>query len=90
MIDVGRWRTLDGAPRGKRPNIFNWTSWDDLRAYRDEQYELMTRGIIEYALYRKRVLRWCQRWRELCELRRWQDERARFRAEQQTAKEDQL
>jgi hypothetical protein len=81
---LGRWRTLDGAPRGKRPNIFNWTSWDDLIVYRDEQDELRRLGTITYTLYRKRVRRWCKRYRELLEHRHWMDELSRLRAEQQT------
>lgn len=77
---LGRYQTHDGAPRGKRPNIFDWNSWNDLIAYRDEQYKLMRLGTITYKLYRTRVLRWCKRYRELLEHRRWMDERT----EQQT------
>jgi hypothetical protein len=74
---VGRHRTLDGAPHGPRPRI---ESWNDLLIYRDEQWELMKRGIITEALYRKRVRRWCQRYRELAMYRHLLQERDRERA----------
>ncbi len=59
-----RWRTTDGAPKGKQACVWNWRSFDDLLRYRDEQRALMTQGVIPYRLFRLRVrrasARYCQ------------------------------
>lgn len=83
---LGRARTLDGAPKGKRPNIFNWTSFQDLLCYREEQLLLLEAGKITRQLFRTRVRRWARRWHEQSlRIRDW-EERDRLRAEQQTTK----
>jgi hypothetical protein len=90
MIYVGRWRTLDGAPRGKRPNIFDWTSFQDLLAYREEQLLLLEARQITLQLFRTRVHRWARRWHEQSlRIRDWQ-ERSRLRAEQKPTEENRL
>lgn len=76
-----RFRTRDGAPRGKRPDIFSWTSLQDLLQYREEQRLLMEAGEITSQLFRKRVRRWAGRWHEQSlRLRSW-EERARRQQE---------
>jgi hypothetical protein len=61
---LGRFRTCDGAPKGKRPDIFQWTCLQDLLRYRDEQLLLLEAGQITRQLFRTRVHRWARRWHE--------------------------
>jgi hypothetical protein len=71
-----RWRTLDGAPRGKRSDIFSWTSFQDLLQYREEQLLLLEAGQITLQLFRIRVRRWARRWHEQSlRLRSWEERR---------------
>jgi hypothetical protein len=75
MICLGRWRTRDGAPKGKRPNIFNWTSFQDFLQYREQQLLLLEAGKITVQLFRKRVRRWAGRWHEQSlRLRSWEQQ----------------
>lgn len=84
MICLGRFRTLDGAPRGRQARVWEWTCFDDVLRYRDQQLDLMDAGAITYQLFRIRIRRVCARYREMQSNRLYWKEQARLRAEQQT------
>jgi hypothetical protein len=80
---LGRAHTQDGAPRGPRPII---ESNYDLLRYRDQQLELMKAGQITERLYRIRVRRECENYRQfsLARYERQEYERERAAANQPT------
>jgi hypothetical protein len=80
-VSLGRYRTRDGAPRGKRPRI---EDFQDLLLYRDEQRRALEAGQITFQLFRTRVRRWATRYYQMAENRSLLRDRAQANPREKT------